>query len=207
VPPIFSHSAFAAHLNPVRAALTLAAWTAGTACVFCALPRPVGAQTFTNHHARALEDFDNRVTAYVDLHNAADRELPRLKPTDSPATILDHQRLLAGKIQQKRTQEGQGNIFSPAISQEIRRLVAIAMQGSNATHIQKSLKHAEPVRLKFKVNDTYPSDVPLQSTPPTLLQNLPHVPPEVEYRVVDHALVLRDVEANLIVDLIPGAIP
>ncbi len=141
------------------------------------------------------------------MHNAADRELPRLKPTDSPATILDHQRLLAGKIQQKRTQEGQGNIFSPAISQEIRRLVAIAMQGSNATHIQKSLKHAEPVRLKFKVNDTYPSDVPLQSTPPTLLQNLPHVPPEVEYRIVDHALVLRDVAANLIVDFIPGAIP
>ena len=31
--------------------------------------------------------------------------------------------------------------------------------------------------------------------------------PEVEYRVVGHDLLLRDVEANLVVDLIPNAIP
>ncbi len=205
--PIFSHSAFAAHRSRVRAALTLAAWTAGSGCVFCALSGQAAAQTFTNHPAQVLEDFDNRVNAYVDLHNAADRELTRLKPTDSPATILDHQRMLADKIRQKRTRVGQGNIFTPEISQEFRRLVAVAMRGSNATHIRKSLRHAEPVRLKLKVNDSYPSDVPLQSTPPTLLQNLLHVPPEVEYRIVDHALVLRDMGANLIVDFIPEAIP
>jgi hypothetical protein len=207
VPPITSHSAFASHLSYGRVFLRFSAWTVGVICVLYGLPPESVAQNAVNHYAQALEDFDRRVNAYVDLHHAADRELPRLKPTDSPAAILDHQRLLADKLRQKRTQESQGSIFSPEISQEFRRLVAIAMQGSNASHIHKSLKRAEPVRLTLRVNDSYPADVPLQSMPPTLLQNLPHVPPEVDYRIVDHALVLRDMTANLIVDFIPDAIP
>jgi hypothetical protein len=37
--------------------------------------------------------------------------------------------------------------------------------------------------------------------------NLPPVPPEVEYRVVGHALILRDIDANLIVDSVWNVIP
>jgi hypothetical protein len=47
----------------------------------------------------------------------------------------------------------------------------------------------------------------LQSTPPTILMNLPRLPPELEYRINGRALVLRDTNANLVVDLIPDAIP
>jgi hypothetical protein len=57
------------------------------------------------------------------------------------------------------------------------------------------------------VNDAYPADIPLQSTPPTILANLPRLPPEIEYRIAGHALVLRDVEANIVIDVIPDAIP
>ena len=207
MPPAVSHPAFAPHHSRLKVALRLFAWSAGAICALCGLSRNSEAQNSVNHHAQVLEDLNKRVTAYVNVHNAADRELPRLKPTDSSATILNHQRLLADKIRQKRTQTGQGNIFSMEIAQEIQRLVAIAMQGSNANHIHKSLNHAEPVQLNLRVNDSYPPNLPLQSTPPTLLLNLPAVPPEVDYRIVGHALVLRDVAANLIVDFIPHAIP
>jgi hypothetical protein len=37
--------------------------------------------------------------------------------------------------------------------------------------------------------------------------NLPRLPPELEYRIAGHALVLRDAVANLVVDLMPDAIP
>jgi hypothetical protein len=50
------------------------------------------------------------------------------------------------------------------------------------------------------VNGAYPKDMALQSTPSTLLQNFPSLPKEIEYRVVGRKLVLRDIEANLIVD-------
>ena len=93
-------------------------------------------------------------------------------------------------------------------SAEFRRLILMAMQGSRATQVHESLKHAEPVRLpSLRVNGTYLEGIPLQSTPPSLLLNLPQLPPEVEYRVAGSDLVLRDVDANLVVDLIHSVIP
>jgi len=43
--------------------------------------------------------------------------------------------------------------------------------------------------------------------PPSLLSNLPLLPPELEYRTVGRDVVLRDVGANLIVDVVAGVIP
>jgi hypothetical protein len=58
----------------------------------------------------------------------------------------------------------------------------------------------------IRVNGDYPAGLPLESTPPSLLLNLPKLPPEVDFRVVGHDLALRDVDANLIVDLMANAI-
>jgi len=82
------------------------------------------------------------------------------------------------------------------------------MQGSDKTHVEQSLKRAaEPVQKRpLRVNSVYPPGLPLQSTPPTLLLNLPRLPKELDYRVVGHDLVLRDTEANLIIDFLPDAV-
>jgi len=158
-------------------------------------------------HTGAIDDFQNRVAEYAMLHNAAQAKSSAAKQTDSAADILNSQHLLAAEIRQKRRGTVQGNIFSPEISQEFRRLAGTATHGPAAGRVEKSLKRAEPVKLALKVNDTYPQRAPLQSVPPTLLQNLPKLPPELEYRIVGHALVLRDIGANLIVDFIPDLIP
>src|SRR4029077_13782065 len=158
-------------------------------------------------HNGVIDDFQNRVEAYAALHRAAQGQLPALKQTSSAADILKSQHLLAAKIREKRHGVAQGNIFSPEISREFHRLAGTATHGPAAGRVQKSLQRAEPVRLALRVNETYPQHVPLQSVPPTLLQNLPALPPELEYRVVGHALVLRDIGANLIVDFIPDLIP
>jgi len=47
----------------------------------------------------------------------------------------------------------------------------------------------------------------LQSMPPNLLLNLPGLPDGLEYRLLDRELVLRDREANIIVDYVPNAFP
>ena len=73
--------------------------------------------------------------------------------------------------------------------------------------MRQSLRRSEPVAVPLRVNESYPESVPLQTTPPSLLRNLPKLPPELEYRVVGRALVLRDTGANLIVDLLPNALP
>ena len=81
------------------------------------------------------------------------------------------------------------------------------MRGQNGVDIRTSLAHAEPIRIEVGINTNYPAGVPLQSSPATLLLNLPKLPPELDYRIVGNALVLRDVTANLIIDFMPGAIP
>ncbi len=155
----------------------------------------------------SIKHFEDLIAAYATLHRNLSKDLPSAKPTTEPDQLLDRQKALARKIREARAHAHQGDIFTPDISKEFKRLLAIAMQGKNSTDIKKSLQRSEPVQLALHVNDGYPANVPLQSTPPTILMNLPRLPQELEYRIVGHALVLRDAPANVVVDLIPDAIP
>jgi hypothetical protein len=165
-------------------------------------------QAQVNADAAIVQDFEKRVAEYEKLHKNIEGTLPRLKPTAAPEKIEHHEHELAHRIREARRSARQGDIFTPEISVEFRRLIALAMQGQKATDVKQSLKHAEPVLARpLRVNHRYPEGVPLQSTPPTLLLNLPKLPPDVEYRIVGHDLILLDVKCNLIVDFITNAIP
>ena len=63
-----------------------------------------------------------------------------------------------------------------------------------------------PKKVKFVVNASYPEGNALPTTPTNLLTRLPKLPEELEYRIVDDNLILRDVQANIIVDFLPGVI-
>ena len=52
----------------------------------------------------------------------------------------------------------------------------------------------------LRVNGSYPSDVPLSTVPPRMLEALPRLPEELEYRFVDRQLILFDNHAQIIVD-------
>jgi len=161
-----------------------------------------------NQDSLVIGEFENQVKEYLKLDKKAQSGIPRLKPTDSASKINEHRRLLAASIRAARPQAKQGDIFSPEITQEFKRLISTAYQGDNASRVHASLRQAEPASdVAVKVNAIYPETAPLQSTPPSILLNLPPLPPELEFCIVGHNLVLRDVGANLIVDYIPGAIP
>jgi len=161
-----------------------------------------------NQDSLVLKDFNRRVADYVRLHKIALSEIHRLKPTNSPEAIEHYQHHLAHRIREQRSGVVQGNVFTPEITEEFRRLIGITMQGPEAARIRESLRHAAPVYTRaIRVNRAYPAGLPLQSTPPSLLLNLPLLPPEVEYRVVGHDLIMRDVDANLVVDFLTNAIP
>lgn len=188
-----------------------AAWVL-LAALFC--PH-LGAQTAphetsaVNQDSLVITDFENRVKEYVKLHKKAQSGITALKkPTDSTSKINEYRRDLARNIRAARPQAKQGDIFTPAVTQEFKRLLSIAYQGTNGAQIRVSLRHDEPVSgVPVRVNAAYPERVPLQSTPPSILLNLPDLPPELDYRIVGRALVLRDVGASVIVDYIPDAIP
>lgn len=64
-----------------------------------------------------------------------------------------------------------------------------------------------PGDVKVAVNARYPPNVPYTTLPPALLLRLPTLPDGLEYRFVGRALILRDVDAALIVDFLPNALP
>jgi hypothetical protein len=168
------------------------------ALIACALARAQNADP----GAKAIEEFQRRVADYVKLHDKAKSSLDKLKPTTSADRISAHEKELA-----HREHAVQGNIFTPEIASAFHQLVGATTEGPDAVKVHQSLRRSEPVVIQLKVNRSYPVEVPLQTTPPSLLQNLPKLPPELEYRVVGKALVLRDVNANLIVDFLPNALP
>jgi len=151
--------------------------------------------------------FQEQLSDYLKLRKTAVDQLPKLKSTSSAEALTERQGLVAAGIQMARAGAAQGTIFTPEVAQEFRQFGKQAMEGRKGKRVRRSLAHSEPVQATIRVNQPYPRGVPLQSMPPTLLKGLPKLPKELEYRLVSRTLVLRDVEANLIVDYLPEAIP
>jgi hypothetical protein len=155
---------------------------------------------------QVIKDFQDLVKKYLDFRKNEIGSSPR--PTNSPDKIADTQQQLATKLQDKRKYANQGDIFKPEIADYFRRQIAATLDTKHGKKIRASLKHAEPVHsLALHVNQVYPQGIPLQSTPPTLLLNLPSLPKELEYRIVGQNLVLYDSVPDVVVDFIPDAIP
>lgn len=150
-------------------------------------------------------DLQARAKTYLDLRKKVAGSAP--KPTDSPAALQASQRELANKVRVARAGVKQGDIFTPRIAAYVKKQIATTMAGVHGADIRASLRRAEPVTIKLQINQSYPDNVPLQSTPPSLLLNLPELPKGLEYRLLGNELVLRDADADIIVDYIPNALP
>lgn len=155
-----------------------------------------------------LKAFLNKAKQYVSM----EKKLPadKLSPTNNVEQLDQQRKALRAAVQQARPGAKQGDIFDAHVADVFRKLLKSTMTGPNGPKIRASLNHAEPVGPRdLKVNEVYPnvSGLPLQSVPPTLLVNLPVLPRGLEYRIVDHTLVLRDTNANLVVDFLPDALP
>lgn len=151
-----------------------------------------------------VSDFNQRVHSYLELRERVSGKAASV--SDSPQAIVAREKALAENIRIARKDAKQGEIFPPPIAQYFRQQLAAAFRGPQGKKILASLRHAEPVKLTLAVNESYPEEVPLQSTPPSLLLHLPPLPEGLEYRILGRQLVLRDRDANLVVDYIPRAL-
>lgn len=156
--------------------------------------------------ARALQDFNHRVQDYVKAHKHSESGNPHIQATHSGQKIVDRQHLMAARIQWQRGTAKEGNLFTPEIRAYFDRAINSAYL-ANAPGIQASLECVAPVdEMKLKVNELYPENVSYTMTPPTILLHIPALPPELEYRIVNQDLIIRDPEANLVVDMMRNAI-
>jgi hypothetical protein len=157
---------------------------------------------------QVLIGFTERVQEYVKLHKKLAASLPRLKPTKDAAKIAERQSALAQKLREARSGAKRGDIFTPEISAQFVLLIRREFRGPEAPAVRKTIREGSPLKdMPLRVGAAYPEALPFTTVPPTLLQTLPVLPEEVAYRIVGRDLILYDVEANIIVDFIPEALP
>jgi hypothetical protein len=154
-----------------------------------------------------LQVFERQIAEVVRIHRDIEAQLGGPQPPASEAEeISEHHKELARRIMEARKQVRQGNVFTPRVADEFRRLISAVMRGPQGSLVLNTLASAEPVLIEVTANRPYPPGVPLQSMPPALLAALPKLPPELEYRIVGNALILRNVAARLVIDFIPNVV-
>jgi hypothetical protein len=155
--------------------------------------------------AAAIKDFEGRVQQYLEIHK---EKGVTGKSTGSPDKLRQRSQQAAEKVRESRPAAKQGDIFTPPIAGYFKKQLAATFEGPDGGKVRASLRHAEPLpKVQLRVNARYPRNLPLQSTPPTLLLNLPRLPGKLQYRIVGPTLVLFDLASGLIVDFLPGAVP
>jgi hypothetical protein len=160
-----------------------------------------------NRDAKALADFSERVKKYVDLHGKLEDTLPRLPEQTDPTRITEHQTALAKLIAAARPGAKPGDIFTEPVRHIFRRVIRTLLRGEAGKDMRAEILDEDMRPVTLRVNEPYPSDVPLASVPPRMLQALPRLPEHVEYRFVGRQLILFDNHAQIIVDYMTNAIP
>jgi hypothetical protein len=160
--------------------------------------------------ARALATMNDRLREYVDLHLKVERTLPKLPKEATPQQIDKNQRAFEELIREARTNAKPGDLFTPEAQPVIKRLLATVFGGPDGKQLKASIMDenpVDPVQLKLRVNGRYPDTVPLTSIPPQVLQTLPKLSEDLEYRFIGDWLILLDVHAHVIADYIDNALP
>jgi len=159
-----------------------------------------------NATAAVQAAFLKRIDAYIALHKRLEAMLPALPKDATPLQIDQNQRALADLVIQARKDAKPGDLFTPDLRRLIHRFMARAFSGPRGAQARKYV-HDEPHAVMPDINKRYPDTVPLATMPLRVLEWLPKLPDELEYRFVDNHLILMDVHAHVILDYVRNAIP
>jgi len=161
----------------------------------------VAARQDADPRVKAMTDaFNKRVQEYMQVRQRAVSGFQPLKQDADQAEIAAREKALGEAIRTARAGAKRGDVFAAESAPMFR--AATKEDFRRRSTKTKKLRLDELPHFHPEVNLTYPSNWPLQTFPPTLLANLPKLPPELEYRFVDNALILRDTKANVVVDFL-----
>jgi hypothetical protein len=156
----------------------------------------------------ALREFTTAVHDYVMLHRRIDTRLPRLGDAESAQRIVTTSNALAAAIQAARPNAHEGDLFTPAVATAVRAIIANALESRgflSEEMVADSLDEADPEAPLPVVNGRFPW-LRGAATWSCILTALPALPEELQYRFVARDLVLVDIHADLVVDILRDAI-
>jgi hypothetical protein len=149
--------------------------------------------------------FTNRVYDYVETHRriAAAIEQPLCSDAEELTRQAD---ALAAAIRDARPRAKEGDIFTLAAGEVFRARIAAIVRRTGFDVAAFLERHSgEGEELEVHVLGTLPWRTHVAVMP--IIRQLPELPPELEYRFVGRHLVLMDVGANIVVDVLRDALP
>jgi hypothetical protein len=159
---------------------------------------------------RTLTEFNARIDQYVTLHRRLERSLPPEQMFDDWEEMSEARDALAHAIRDARPNAKAGHIFSPGFRALVTRQVEETLARAPydlATVLAAINDEVVPGGPRVKINGRFPWEHVGAAMWPALLQRLPVLPRELEYRFVDRDLVLIDIHADLVVDILEDALP
>jgi hypothetical protein len=178
--------------------------TGPSAATVCQLP----ALTPTTFDQRAFARFDDAVDRYVGLHRHLAR---RIGPLDAEGDEGGtwYTEALRTALRRARPHAHQGQVFHPDIAGllRIRLEVALALHTVSAADLPPGpwTTHASDAA-RPRVHDEFTWNA-VRPAWATLTLELPPLPEELVYRFVGRDLVLVDVDAEMVVDVLEDALP
>lgn len=156
--------------------------------------------------AAALIDYKKRLDAYLDLRESLADKLKPLRPTPDAAELATRQDALAAAIKSARKNAKPGDVIIPPIAQRIRAIVLEDFK-TRQPDARRAAYEEVPNGVTMTINRTYPKNAALPTVPPLLLNKLPALPDNLQYRFANRHLVLLDGDTQLIVDFVTNVLP
>ena len=188
----------------VPALLTLVMMMVGPPTQSVSAPQP-GSSTPAD--AAAIKEFDDAIAQYLALRQALRSEVPGPVKDSTAVQLNSASDALAGAIQRSRAKAQVGAIFSEPVAAAIQRRINELVRTGKLAAVLAGIDDDGATSPAPAVHLRLPSATQLATMPPSLLAVLPPLPRELEYRIVGRHLVLRDVDASLLLDYIPNAVP
>lgn len=155
----------------------------------------------------ALQPFHDEIAKYLAMHRKLREELPVHVPNSSAREISATSDILAAAIQRARPNARMGDFFKAEARRVITRRVIDVVRAANLGPVLAAIDDEPPTVHAPRIYLRFPEASQLATMPPSLLEVLPRLPDELEYRIIGNNLILRDRSAALIIDFFPGAVP
>lgn len=156
----------------------------------------------------AFQRFQQSTNEYVALHRQIERNLPPLDMPGDGGSIQQAVEARADAIRRARADARAGDIFTADVRLAFRSRILEAVEwcGDVAPDVDREADGGGEAWEPPVVNGTF-SWRRATLTSPCVLAVLPELPQELQYRFLRSDLLLVDIEANLIIDVLRDAVP
>ena len=157
--------------------------------------------------AVAIKQFDDAVAKYMALRRGLRSEVAGPVKNSTSSQVTNASDALAGAIERARRDAAVGSIFNEPVATVIKRRISDAVRSEQLAPVLADIDDEGKPSAMPKIHLRLPVSAQMATMPPSLLKVLPPLPKELEYRILGRYLILRDVDASLILDYVPAAVP